>query len=64
MQTTASAPQNGFWGMVLYCVVVFGVIYLLMVRPNKKRMAEYGISVKALKTNNGDKASSERLENG
>ena len=30
----------------------------------KKRMAEYGISVKALKTNNGNEASSERLENG
>lgn len=30
----------------------------------KKHMAEYGISVKALKTNNGNEASSERLENG
>ena len=40
VQTGAAAPQNGFWGMVLYCVVVFGIIYFLMVRPNKKRMAE------------------------
>ena len=23
-QTAAAAPQNGFWGMVLYCVVVVG----------------------------------------
>ena len=30
----------------------------------KKRMAEYGISVKALKTNNNGEESSERLENG
>ena len=30
----------------------------------KKRMAEYGISVKALKTNNNGEKSSERLENG
>ena len=30
----------------------------------KKRMAEYGISVKALKTNNGLEKSDERLENG
>ncbi len=42
VQTGQNAvPQDGFWGMVLYCVVVFGIIYLLMVRPNKKRMAEY-----------------------
>ena len=34
-QTAQVAPQNGFWGMVLYCVVVFGIIYLFMVRPNK-----------------------------
>ena len=46
------APQNGFWGMVLYCVVVFGVIYLLMVRPNKKRMAEYQKMLDSLKVGN------------
>ncbi len=40
-QTAPQAPQNGFWGMVMYCVVVFGILYLFMVRPNKKRMAEY-----------------------
>jgi preprotein translocase subunit YajC len=49
VQTTAAAPQNGFWGMVLYCVVVFGIIYLLMVRPNKKRMAEYQKMLDSLK---------------
>jgi preprotein translocase subunit YajC len=48
----AAAPQNGFWGMVLYCVVVFGVIYLLMVRPNKKRMAEYQKMLDSLKVGN------------
>ena len=47
-----TAPQNGFWGMVLYCVVVFGVIYLLMVRPNKKRMAEYQKMLDSLKPGN------------
>ena len=35
------AQQGNTWGMILYCVVVFGIIYLLIVRPNKKRMAEY-----------------------
>lgn len=49
---TAVAPQNGFWGMVLYCVIVFGVIYLLMVRPNKKRMAEYQKMLDSLKVGN------------
>ncbi|MFQ6729795.1 MAG: preprotein translocase subunit YajC [Alphaproteobacteria bacterium] len=52
VQTTAAAPQNGFWGMVLYCVVVFGIIYLLMVRPNKKRMAEYQKMLDSLKVGN------------
>lgn len=49
---TAPAPQNGFWGMVLYCAVVFGIIYFLMVRPNKKRMAEYQKMLDSLKEGN------------
>jgi preprotein translocase subunit YajC len=37
-----NAAQTGnAWGMVLYCVVVIGIIYLLIVRPSKRRMAEY-----------------------
>lgn len=39
--TAATPQQGGIWGMLLYCVVVFGIIYLFMVRPNKRRMAEY-----------------------
>lgn len=38
---TAPAQQGSFWGLIIYCAVIFGIIYLLMVRPNKKRMAEY-----------------------
>ncbi len=52
VQTTAMPQQNGFWGMVLYCVVVFGIIYLFMVRPNKKRMAEYQKMLDSLKVGN------------
>lgn len=37
----ATTPQNDMWGMLLYLAVVFGVIYFLIVRPNKRRMAEY-----------------------
>ena len=35
------AQTGGTWGMIAYCAVVFGIIYLLIVRPNKRRMAEY-----------------------
>ena len=38
--------------MVLYCVVVFGIIYLFMVRPNKKRMAEYQKMLDSLQVGN------------
>ena len=52
LQTAPVAQQNGFWGMVLYCVVVFGIIYLFMVRPNKKRMAEYQKMLDSLQVGN------------
>ena len=42
IDTVANAPQQGsVWGLVLYLAVVLGIIYLLIVRPNKRRMAEY-----------------------
>ena len=47
-----NAQQGSFWGMVLYCVVVLGIIYFLMVRPNKKRMAEYQKLLDSLKVGN------------
>lgn len=52
LQTAPVAQQNGFWGMVLYCAVVFGIIYLFMVRPNKKRMAEYQKMLDSLQVGN------------
>lgn len=51
-QAAATAPQNSIWGMVLYMLVVFGIIYLFMVRPNKKRMAEYKKMLDGLKVGN------------
>ena len=40
--TTTVAPQaTDWWGLLLYCLIIFAIIYLFMVRPNKKRMAEY-----------------------
>ena len=48
-----NAAQTGnVWGMVLYLIVIFGVIYLLIVRPNKKRMAEYQKMLDSLKVGN------------
>lgn len=42
---TNSAPaaaQQGSWGgLFIYCLIVFAIIYVFMVRPNKRRMAEY-----------------------
>ncbi len=38
----ANAPQQGsMGGLLLYCLIIFVVIYFFMVRPNKRRMAEY-----------------------
>lgn len=48
----ANAPQGSMWGMILYCVVVVAVIYFLMVRPNKKRMAEYQKMLDSLQVGN------------
>ena len=51
-QTAQVAQQGSVWDMFLYLVVVFGIIYLFMVRPNKKRMAEYQKMLDALKVGN------------
>jgi len=48
----APAPTNGLWGMLLYCVVAFAIIYIFMVRPNKKRMAEYQKMLDSLQVGN------------
>ena len=51
-QAAPAAPQNGFWGMVMYIAAVFAIIYLFMVRPNKKRMAEYQKMLDSLQVGN------------
>lgn len=48
----AQAATGNWWGMLLYCIVVFGIIYLFMVRPNKRRMAEYQKMLDSLKVGN------------
>lgn len=45
----AAAEQGSWMGMLIYCAVVFAIIYFLMVRPAKKRMAEYQKMIDSLK---------------
>lgn len=49
---TTAAPKNDIWGLLIYLVVVFGIIYLFMVRPQKRRMAEYKKMLDAIKVGN------------
>ena len=35
------AEQGSIMGMIVYCLVIFGILYLFMIRPNRKRMSEY-----------------------
>lgn len=51
---TQNVPQQGgTMTLIVYCLVVFGIIYFFMVRPNKKRMAEYQKMLESIKV--GDK---------
>ena len=48
-----NTPQQGsIGGLLLYCLVAFGIIYFLMIRPNKKRMAEYQKMVDGIQIGN------------
>ena len=51
--TTQVATQTtDWWGLLLYCLIIFAIIYLFMVRPNKKRMAEYQKMIDSLQVGN------------
>jgi preprotein translocase subunit YajC len=47
--SVAAADSGSWFGLLVYCAVVFGIIYLFMVRPTKKRMAEYQKMLDSLK---------------
>ena len=51
-QNAPAQPQDGIWGMIVYCVVIMAIIYLFMIRPNKKRMAEYQKMLDSVKVGN------------
>ena len=51
--SAVNAAQTGStWGMIIYCVAVVAIIYFLIVRPGKRRMAEYKKMLDSLKVGN------------
>ncbi|MDR1337555.1 MAG: preprotein translocase subunit YajC [Rickettsiales bacterium] len=48
----AAAPKNDTWALVVYCLVIFAIVYFLMIRPNRRRMAEYQKMLDSLKVGN------------
>ena len=48
----AAQQQAGMWGMILYCAIIMAILYLFMIRPNKKRMAEYQKMLDSVKVGN------------
>ena len=50
--TTATTQTTDWVGLLLYCVIIFAIIYFFMVRPNKKRMAEYQKMLDSLQVGN------------
>ena len=48
----AATQTTDWWGLLLYCVIIFAIIYFFMVRPNKKRMAEYQQMVDSIQVGN------------
>lgn len=50
--SAAPATSGDWWGMLLYCAIIFAIIYFFMVRPNKKRMAEYQKMLDSLQVGN------------
>ena len=51
-ETQNAATAGDWWGMRIYCLIIFAIIYIFMVRPNKKRMAEYQKMLDSLQVGN------------
>ncbi|MDR0804013.1 MAG: preprotein translocase subunit YajC [Rickettsiales bacterium] len=45
----APAAGGNSWGLVIYCVVIFAILYFFMIRPNKRKMNEYSKMLAELK---------------
>ena len=55
-QATQNMPavqqQGSMWGMIIYCLIIMAILYFFMIRPNKKRMAEYQKMLDSIKIGN------------
>ena len=47
-----AAYANPAFSMLMWLVVIFGIMYFLMIRPNKKRLEEYKKMLSELKVGN------------
>lgn len=50
--TPAVSQQGSVLGMIIYCAIIIGILYFFMIRPNKKRMAEYQKMLDSIKVGN------------
>ena len=41
VNSSAAAPEGGIANMIITCLIILGVMYFIMIKPNKKRMDEY-----------------------
>jgi len=37
----AAAPKTDYVSLLIYCAIIFGILYFFMIMPNQKRMKEY-----------------------
>jgi len=53
--STAAAEQSTFdqmWPMILFLVVIFGMFYFVMIRPQRKRQKEHQVMMEGLQKGN------------
>ena len=48
----ATAQQGSMTLLITYCIVIMAILYFFMIRPNKKRMAEYQKMLDGIKVGN------------
>ena len=48
-QGATSAAAGNTWSLLIYCAIIFAIIYFLMILPNKRRMKEYQKMIDSLK---------------
>ncbi len=49
VNAAAVQQQAGTWTMLIYCLFIIGILYFFMIRPGKKRMAEYQKMLNSIK---------------